>query len=177
MIDCPHCGAATRLLIEQGKAAITCPKCGSEDTIKCSVVHQAGTTTGSFVGVGVDMAGGIGGFGGRKTSRTLFATQAAPPPAPGIDFARVFLVCVLILVAIVGFFVGMASFTDQGAQSKWVVILSFIGFICGGAGAVAVSITMTRDNKRAAAEHRAAIFEWQRQWVCQRCGMTFEVLY
>ena len=176
VVDCPHCGQATRLLIEKGKLIIACPRCGSEDTIKCSVAYQAGTTTGSFGGIGIDLTGDIGGFGGRKTSRTLFAAQMAPPSAPGIDFVRVFLIGVSVLAAIGGLFGGLVYFTDQDAESKWVITLSFLGFFAGIAGAVAVSTVMAREDKRAAAEHRVALLKWQQQWVCQRCGMTFEVL-
>jgi hypothetical protein len=61
---------------------IKCPNCDSENTAKCSVAYQTGTSTGSFGGIGVDLQGDVGGFGGITSSQTLFAQTVSPPKAP-----------------------------------------------------------------------------------------------
>jgi hypothetical protein len=106
-VECPHCHMDTMLFIlptsapaiipaegplplqqqavdalqrvASGVAEARCPRRNSDNTQRCEMAWQAGTSTSSFRGLGVDLGGDLGGFGGVKKSSTLLAAMVAPP--------------------------------------------------------------------------------------------------
>lgn len=145
-----------------------CPNCDSENTVKCSVVYQTGTTTGSFGGIGVDLQGDVGGFGGITSSQTLLAQTVSPPKAP--SSSPVGMVLLIIGGALIFFSLAYYSVIFAFDRSRiWGFVL-IIGVLIVTCGLVVLSI----DHSSKAKLHSFALIKWGRQWVCLRCGTRFE---
>jgi DNA-directed RNA polymerase subunit RPC12/RpoP len=146
---------------------IKCPSCDSEDTIRCSVAYQTGTTTGSFGGIGVDLQGDIGGFGGISSSQTLFAQSVSPPKAPASNpFALI-----LLIVGGLSTLLGFAYYNDPDTHKKWICVL----MVCIGILLLIIGIyILFVDHPRKMNFYNFTLIQWERQWVCLRCGTKFE---
>jgi hypothetical protein len=147
-----------------------CPNCDSEQTIMCSVAYQTGTTTGSFGGIGIDLQGDIGGFGGVKKSQTLFAKSVSPPQAQGTGTNPLGLV--LLVGGALGAILGFGYYADPDTHAKSLCILgACVGIVC-----LIVSLCILgADHQRIMREHKLNLEKWARQWVCTRCGTRFEL--
>jgi hypothetical protein len=89
------------------------------------VAYQSGTSTGSFGGIGIDLQGDIGGFGGASSSQTLFAQSVSPPIAPGSNKLGLILLIVGGLLTILG--IGSPLLGETG-------MVKFILMACVGIG-------------------------------------------
>ena len=146
---------------------LRCPHCDSDNTVKCSVAYQAGTTTGSFGGIGIDSEGDIGGFGGIKKSQTLFAQSISPPQAPGSSPGGL----VLLIAGALGTILGFAYYADTETHAKALcIVVACAGIVCLTAG---VYLLFT-EHARLLKAHRLDLERWAQQWVCMRCGTRFE---
>jgi len=145
-----------------------CPHCGSESTIKCSVAYQSGTSRGSFSGIGMDLAGDIGGFGGVKTSQTAFAASLAPPKIQSTTQPQ-WLMGLIVggLAAILGF----GYLVDDDTKVKWPCI---VAILCGIVTAIASAIKLAADHNEVKKQATIAMMKWMNEWVCTRCGSRFD---
>jgi len=186
-VECPHCHLETVLFIphglshlpakphpapmphqfQTGKLDAQCPRCNSENTVKCAMAWQSGTTTSSFSGLGIDLGGDVGGFGGLTKSTTMLAATVAPPSKKPIN---VFLILLLIVMGLV--FLGcVGSLADEDNDSKWscvfgaIFCLGFIGFSF---------FALAKDSKRRESVYNSQMHIYLRQWVCMRCGTIYE---
>ena len=131
------------------------------------MAYQAGTTTGSFGGLGVDLQGDIGGFGGVSSSQTLFAQSVSPPKAPGSNPVGFIFLTVGALATILG----IAYYQDPETHNKFgCVLATCIGILC----LIASIYILFIDHARLVRAHKRDVEEWTRQWVCMRCGTRFE---
>jgi hypothetical protein len=145
-----------------------CPSCDSEDTIKCSVAYETGTTSGSFGGIGINLHGDIGSFSGRKRSQTLFAKSVSPPERTG-DTSQVAIA--LLVVGALAAILGIGYYNDPDTHAKTICILiTCAGFLCLAAAIYRLYV----DHARMMEAHRRDMVQWARQWVCMRCGIRFE---
>jgi hypothetical protein len=147
-----------------------CPSCDSENTTKCSVAYQTGTSTGSFGGIGIDLQGDIGGFGGVSSSQTLFAQSLSPPKVPnsnplGLILLGIGGLTVLLLVLQAGLS------DDSDAHNNGIsILITIVGILL-----IIMGIFMlSTDHMRKLNLHNVALIKWERQWICMRCGTKFE---
>jgi hypothetical protein len=144
-----------------------CPSCDSENTIKSSVAYQAGTSTGSFGGIGIDLQGDIGSFGGINSSQTLFAQSVSPPKAPGSNPLGL----VLLIIGGLSVVLGIGYYQDPDTHKKWLCVL---GIIFGVLFLIIGIIQLLIDHGRKRNYHEFILTKWASEWVCLRCGTKFE---
>lgn len=145
-----------------------CPSCDSENTIKSQVAYQSGTSTGSFGGIGVDLQGDVGGFGGVSSSQTLFAQSVSPPTARGNNPRGLIGLIVggILTIFSLGFY-----HNASGSSIKAVCVL----LICAGILCLIGSLYFCfTDHALVMKAHKRDLEKWARQWVCLRCGTKFE---
>lgn len=136
----------------------SCPKCGSDDARKVSVIFEQGTTVNKM-----DPMVGVGGGGGhlglgvvagvRWKGQSALAARLTPPTRTRDAVAAGW--SVFILGAILGI----------AATAPWWLV---IGIIVG----VTTYGLIERAQKPA---YQRALARWNRQWCCMRCGEVFEV--
>lgn len=156
-----------------------CSHCGSDQTQRKSVIHSSGTsvveTRSTGVAVGLTKGGFVPAVGSSTSigvQQTQLAQQVAPPertPTFKIVFFTPFVGVALGLVA--WFIAGVAlvaSSTKANDVPGYVLVGTFLLVqVLGGALAV-LSFRHNRD--RWPSQHAA----WERQWLCLRCGQSFE---
>jgi hypothetical protein len=173
-VECPHCHLETILFVPgivaprtPEKVDARCPKCNSDNTVKCSMAWQSGTTTSNIGGIGIDLAGDVGFGGGITKSSTLLASQVAPPKKESVSYILVF---ILVVVAIV-FLLSTGLVLDGDTDPRWPWgIAAFISFPILAFGVYCSD----RDGKRREREHKDRIRAYLLQWVCLRCGTIYE---
>lgn len=151
-----------------------CPKCKSTEAHAASVVHRSQTsnTIATTVGAGLTIGGeaGLGVATTTGTSQSLMAQQAAPPKPP----SHMAYGCVLYVAL---FFVyglsNLALVQVLGtADSVWGNTFAFGTMIGGGA---AIIYWMRQRTKAQLPAWEKRMEEWQRTWVCDRCGTQFVI--
>ena len=173
----PHDDEAAQPQPRGGRSGRACPKCGSDDTAACSSVYEAGTSDSrsesAHVGAAVASgrlipAGGLSSTSGR--SQTALARRVAPPEkkaAEGHLYGGVGCLAVLGLATLGAVLPGVGDDINPGA-GMWVVV--GIGVVVG-LGLVAQGVEMKKYNDE---EWPALHRQWRAEWVCLRCGRTFQ---
>jgi len=129
-----------------------CRKCGSDDLVKASLVHEAGTSGVESVTVGAGMGGGGLGVGAAKSSgvsQSLLAKRTAPPAADNNSLSGCLGVVFVLSVAAL-----------YWSWPGWVWIIGIVITV-----AATVPFLM-QENER----HQAALKKYERKWLCRRCG-------
>jgi hypothetical protein len=141
-----------------------CPKCESDDVLLCSVAHDQGKTTHQIKGTSNGAVGGqrtTGDHSSTGTSITEFARRAAPPQ-PAFDRA------ILNVIAAVAAFIILPSalkdLTHSHANWAYYPLLACIAFTI-------YRLTVAAKDKPL---DRARREEWERSWICKRCGTIFD---
>ncbi len=150
-----------------------CPYCGSDDCKKVSLAYEAGTSKGTFGGVGLAAGGGssgsvVGGtgFGGNTFNQTLLAKRLSPPTEPQPVSA---IICGLI--AISSLISAFSILYDPKSDSRiegcvvCLIIAAIMGFLVRNQW-------MKHVEKRK--EYARILALWQDSWVCLRCGRDWQ---
>lgn len=127
-----------------------CPKCSSENIQHFRVVYEGGTgtqvSTTSGVGVGVGR-GGIGlGVGGAKTQSTTTSLLAQRVAPPQKKKVPAWI---------------------------WLVGLLLLGYY--GVGAILLAVLLYRNYRWNKTEWVSLYQQWEKSWLCQKCGHTFAI--
>lgn len=147
--------------------SLNCPKCGTENTQKLSIIHSSGftniNTTSSGVGIGIGKSGIGVGVGSGSTTGThqnaLSATYSPPPKAK--DGMNVF-------VALVSFLI--FPFLLFNFKVDVVMISSIIFCVCF----FLLAVNSVRSNSKYNREVWPKLYdEWQRSFLCLRCEHVF----
>lgn len=144
---------------------VTCPKCESEDVQRLAMIYQHGTATSistgsTLAGVGDDLAVAATVTSGKQQS--LLAQQAAPPqPKPSSDLFHATGLVLLLLGPVV--FLMSRDLLISG-------LMVFVG---------AILFASARAINREAEEYNRTTYprlkeQWERTWLCLRCGNRFE---
>lgn len=138
----------------------TCPKCGSENMQKASVIYEAGTTTGIVSGIATDGDGDMGVAMGRSTRSSLLAKRLAPPNAPS---------CVWIVLWLI--------LTVCGGVAVYILSLSYahnMDLVWGAGLGTFISLAMAGASIAGylpkSANYPAQLKAWESQWYCLKCG-------
>jgi hypothetical protein len=144
----------------------SCPKCGSDQIQTAKMIWESGTATGvhssTGVGVGLGSGGGLGvGLGGATTqsaSMTTLASRVAPPTQRKVG-------CMVLAMIPFGAALTFGAFESGGE-------LFFMGLV--GAPLVVIGITLiVKTLKWNKEEFPKLHADWERQWLCHRCGDIF----
>lgn len=129
--------------------------CGSDNLRKFSVVYDEGTTTGELSRLGDRFL-----FGASHFSQTALAEKCSPPakPAPSIATSASGLILSIVLSVKVGAFFGTILWG-----------LATLPIFIGGLLYLWRRVLAKNDFLRF---HRSYA-EWERSWVCLKCGAEF----
>lgn len=136
-----------------------CPQCGSESTAAFGMIHQGGTTSGSFQALSYGSGTGLVGTGGRTSGRTGLAAQTAPPRRPGMSGWDLLISFVIFIVLLN---IGM-------------VFHDIVGLIISVAGVGGYVYLRNKQVRLAKALWTDDVIQWNRSWMCLRCGRKFMV--
>lgn len=137
-----------------------CPKCGSENTSALSVIHQGGTSSGTFSAASFGLESGFVGTGGTLKGSTVLAKQASPPRRPDMSAGE-------IILAIIGFFI--VFFIVGGIAISYVAFAVALLFLSGFVYLRYLHL------QKATEKWKAEVAEWKKAWMCLRCGNRFSV--
>lgn len=156
---------------ETARVKYACPRCESDQIQRFAVVFQTGTARSthhtSGIGIGGHSEGiGLAGFGAvtESASSTLLASQLAPPETKPSLFPNLMRgVCIIFtLVALTAF----VQFRD--IRLGIVVAIGLAGFWSNHRRYK----NLSKWNKE---EYPKLVDEWERSWVCHKCGHTFQL--
>ncbi len=173
--------------------AFHCPKCGSDQTSKFSAVHEGGTShiRTSSTHSGVALSGGslvpvVGGSSTSGIQQSALARKCAPPELRRPFGIGCFTISVLIVAPIVAvvFMVGgsyvtaaLSESTGVGAESFNPSRVLWVWFAIGLAIALVLAVAGLRkgaaDKRWNANDYPRLRAEWDRKWLCLRCGHEF----
>ena len=144
-----------------------CPVCQSDSFKKISLIHEEGVSASFGAGVGVGMSGlGVGvGVGGGKTT-TALAAKCSPPIKNKKAFEHqvgYFLFLVFLVPLAVAF-----TANDSWGEIGW-FWKAWAGFgVC-----FMVWMNIKFDEKQDKA-HKQAVEEYDKTYMCTRCGHFFQ---
>lgn len=132
-----------------------CPTCNSENTRKFSIAYEEGTTKSKSEGFSDNASHETEHF-----SQTSLAKRCSPPQEPTPGFALGIVGTVFSIWAALKF--GFLS------GSFWVGLVSFM------VAMASLSIFWRRFlAKKSFATFDANYADWEKSWVCMKCGSTF----
>lgn len=135
-----------------------CPQCGSDQIKKASLVYEEGVRVGGGVGIGT---GGVGIAAGGSVSAA--AARCAPPILDKKAYHNKYkwkvIFSFIIPIAIVG---NIAGITSPFVILWGIAMLVYIG------------VTSSKFDVKQKAEHEQAVADYDRTYVCQRCGQAYQ---
>ena len=127
-----------------------CPKCGSENIQKCSVIYQNGTVSHSYTSRSGDYSVDTSGV-----ESSALAQSVAPPAQRDTDWGK---------MIVAGFF-AVASFFDGFFWLGVILALVAIYFFSSSQDA------NEYNDKQWPKDYRA----WENSWLCHKCGNYFRI--
>lgn len=135
-----------------------CPKCGSENCQRLSVVYRSGTSY-SFSSTGYGS--------GYSNSTSELASLASPPQREKIDFFRSFLVLGFSLMMLM---MGLRAITHFDITT---VFTGLVLGIMGGLGLLYLGSSVLKKIKYNMTQYHKDYQYWQNQWLCHKCGKIY----
>ena len=149
----------------------TCPKCGSTNTQRASMLVSAGTSSGEIMG------GAVGRFASRwggslyaatTASRTDLAQSYSLPPRPTNLVGNV-----LIGMGLLAFVSACcAAFMDRSVGTADMAVGCVLAFALPS---IAVGAYRTQKTRKRLAEWTKIATRWETLWVCIQCGCDWEL--
>lgn len=153
----PPPSVANRVPPAARSTASACPQCGGSQTMKVSLAHAQGTTTSIFGGL--SSAGNqTGTFGGAVVNQTALAKLLAPPKTPSIGCFSVGIVAFVCFQLVIG---------GASSGNGGLMLIALLG------GPILVIVLARWNRAKQMPEYERARDEWERSWVCLRCGQIF----
>jgi hypothetical protein len=171
---------------------MNCPSCGSDSTQTLVTLHSAGTTVVSTQSTqsGVALVNGnfvpiVGGSETVGTHQSLLAQRHAPPALrETISVTKHIILGIIAIPVLSGIitlvlsFVLAAVFDDANVSNTTFFLVPTVIF---GVIASLMSIGFIRrfaqlkvDREWNATVHPTLLRDWERTWLCHRCGATFK---
>lgn len=155
-------------------SALSCPKCGSGEVRKFSILHKEGSNTLSSASVGVGVSGAGIGVGAASTSGTIqsnLSAVTAPPERLDTTDGSGCMKFGAAVFAVPGLWIIVKSGGDP-------IILSLgFGFLLGAAMTYFFAY-LKGQAAESSVEWNKTLPErfasWERSYLCMRCDTTFE---
>ena len=148
----------------------SCPYCGSENVMRCEMVHLQGTQSGYMLG-GAITSDDIIPAGGITSSQSSLASFCQPPPAPalGSNIGGV-LGFVLGALGVAGLFAAYPTDVWFTARIPVLIYILMAALIVGGslAGQLIGGIVGADTDKKL--QWNRIMQDWRKEWVCVACG-------
>jgi len=173
---CPHCGAPLKaqtqpsplpqpplsgLTPSPGRTSFAhvCPKCQSENTVRCALAYASGSSTGVFGALTLDGGGNLGSVGGSSMNQTLLARNVAPLKEDSVG-------CLWVLVAPGVLLILLGVAVTPNSEMGLIPLIG--GFaLCG----IPMAKSSQIENKKP--EFERDLERWQDSWICLRCGKIY----
>jgi hypothetical protein len=147
-----------------------CPKCGSGNICKFSLIHRKGIARSSSLGI--TSRGSLIDVSTR--SQTAASEAVRPPTKPFFSFLRNLTIGVVF--SLIGFVMllflqeGFSSFNVRGNTNLWLAIIYwlFVAFL--------VVKVIIINSYRDVLKYRSDIIRWRNSYQCQRCDSEFVLM-
>lgn len=147
--------------------SINCPRCHSDYTNSFQVIYTGGNSTDSFKTLSYSLNTGALGTGWYSGQPTLLVRRASPPIKPEKNASEIIAALLFgTLVAII-FNILISPIGPTLAP-----ILSLVAGVVVFAVIVRVSIDKHNEKEK---KWKQDIANWQRAWMCLKCGQTWMV--
>lgn len=138
-----------------------CPSCQSDQFKKASLIHAEGISVGAAVGVGAGgVAGGVGG------STSILAAKCAPPTKDKNAYMNrigSWILLVFFVPLMIATFAA-SSFSEVGLFWK----------VWAGLGVAIAAWSGAKFEKAADASYRQATADYEKTYMCLRCGTFYK---
>jgi hypothetical protein len=147
-----------------------CPKCGSDNICKLSLIHKKGISRSSSLGI--TSRGSLIDVSTR--SQTAASEAVRPPTKPFFSFLRH--LTIGIVFSLIGFVIllflqeGFRIFNVRGNTNLWLASIYwlFVAFL--------VVKVIIINSYRAVVKYRSDIIRWRNSYQCQRCCLEFVIM-
>jgi hypothetical protein len=133
------------------------------------VAFASGTKKGFTLGLGAGNHGGLGIMGLSSTDQSLLAKQMAPPVQPKLENTSGCGIAVLGISLSVFLGASVSAFGSSAAGAT-IVIVGVIATIFASHSA---ENRFQAETATVEATYQKELGEWEKQWVCLRCGHVF----
>lgn len=145
-----------------------CPTCNSKSTKKLSMVYAQGTRNynSRTSGSSVSSRGTLSGRSGSRasSSQSALAAAASPPTPSRIPKVVAFIFAIMFVFP----FLLLASSSDD-SMSIWARILALIPLVVFSAATYFIYKFLSKSHEKRKAD-------WDRAWICLRCGGVYDPL-
>ena len=142
-----------------------CPACQSDSLKKLSLVHQEGVRAGANIGIGITSSG-IGAGIGAGVSTSLLAAKCTPPKKDKDAFFKQSGGS-LLLVFFTPLVIALMANGSWGETGWFWKAWASLGF-----GLIAW--LQFKFDKKQEEEHQHALAEYEKTYMCARCGHFFQ---
>jgi uncharacterized membrane protein len=169
----PHVPIAHRGESKPASISAACPQCHSENTQSFEMVYSSGTSKGSITAFSFDVdTGAVMSTGGALSRQSDLAASVTPPSPPLMGANQIIvkglLACLIAVVLVPVTWWATNLFLSRDLATFISAALAVILIIAGiGWGAYIESERHARNMENF---RRGELAEWQRSWICLRCG-------
>ena len=164
---CSHCGVVLAVPVSHSH---DCPHCGSSNTQKLSIIHSAGTHSieGQANSVGWDSWDSfIAATSIEGVQQSELARAVAPPPE---DFSMLVLAPIAALI-LVGGGVALGHVFASNDDTYVIPCFAFFGLVAS----IPILVWCKRQDKVRSARRKTLMEQWNRSFLCLRCGTRYQV--
>lgn len=141
-----------------------CPRCNAETTVRFPVAYQQGQSVTNISATSRNIVSGTTFTSGQQFNQSQTSRMTAPPPKPSFNLAPQ-----VILGGLFGFFTLALSLAGGRATALWAIPL----FVLLAAGLAFWAVTAKKNHDSKMPQWNAAMQQWERSWLCNRCGLTY----
>jgi hypothetical protein len=154
---------------------VNCPQCGSKQTKSYPMIHQAGTTTTSRNSNTITSRGRARATSSNSVRQTKLAASTAPPAAPSnlLGCFSAFVTCVIVWIVAANLLPAIAHMIPPAVARTFQPFAGIASFIVALLAALLIYKITKGPYRRRRAQFEAEMDEWQRSWLCLRCGASW----
>lgn len=141
-----------------------CPRCHSDNTASFPMIYQGGTTTGNFSALSYGTNAGVIGTGGKTKSQSLLAQQTAPPQKQNNGCLHAFITVLILFGSMFVFTLVMTALVGESS------LTGLLAFIFGMVATIFYAVHINRNSKAENKVWREQIAQWEKSWMCLKCG-------
>lgn len=142
-----------------------CPACQSDQVRKISLIHEEGVRAGVGIGVGVSVSG-VGAGVGAGVSTSVLATKCAPPKKDKDAFFKQ-VGGGLLLVFVVPLIISLMASGSWG-ETGW------FWKAWAGLGLALIAWLQFKFDKKQEEAYQQALADYEKTFMCCRCGHFFQ---
>lgn len=146
-----------------------CPKCNSDDTVRCKTAYEQGNVTTKSSGGNLH----IGRIGMTSTQTSEFAKHCRPPKKPKAVGEYIFSAFWLFVIGCAPMFLAVIFLVEPNDLSPWIPIgIGAVGLLFWS-GVVNCYFLWGKYKREERDKDIYAYLNYDYKWICKRCGETY----